>query len=130
MAKKMNASALARYAAQLTGGGRECIDVLVSIMRDTSGAATVAERTAAAKEVMNRTVGQSAQVIEHEVTVIGSQLDVSKISTQRLAELRAGLAELAAASGIATPLLPATTEVIEAEVIDEPLEWDEPEVAE
>ncbi len=125
---KSNAAALARYVSQLTGGGRECVDVLVSIMRDEHGA-TVAERTAAAKELMDRGFGKSAQVVEHEVTIIGAQLDPSKLSTARIAELRAGLAELAAASGVAAPQLPARSGVIDvtsAEVEDgDALEWDE-----
>jgi hypothetical protein len=103
--KKQNAAALARYVSQLTGGGRELINILITIARDATN--TPAERMAATRELLDRGYGKSALVIDAEVTVQGATLDVSKLSATRLAELRAGLLELAAASGVPVPALPA-----------------------
>lgn len=130
--KKSNAAALAAYAASLTGGGREMIDILVSIARNTGESGVV--RKAAAQEVLDRTVGKSALVIDAEVTVRGAELDVSKLSPARMAELKAALHELAAASGVPAPRLPAPKAApVVIDVGDvapsrtEDLEWDEPE---
>lgn len=136
--KKSNAAALARYASSLIDGGREAIDVLACIMRDTRGSfeggATTAERMAAAKELLDRTCGKSAQVIEHDVTVKGASYDVSRLSAERLTELRATLRDLAIASGAPVPLLAepesssTVIDVVPLEPVEDlALEWDEPE---
>jgi hypothetical protein len=126
--KKSNAAALARYASQLTGGGREMIDVLVSIARDGTGFTTTGERIAAAREVLDRTCGKSAQVIEHDVTIVGATLDVTALPTSRLHELKGMLAELAAASGVAAPQLPAARVIdVGGPVEDVALEWEDGE---
>lgn len=118
--KKSNAAALAQYAAQLTGGGREMIGVLVSIAR--SPLASNAERIAAAREILDRTCGRAAQVVEHDIHVIGGNYDLTKLSTERVREIKGMLLELAAASGAPVPRLP---DVIEAHASEEPLEQPE-----
>lgn len=115
--KKSNAAALAQYASQLTGGGREMIAILVNIAR--SPIASNAERTAAAREVLDRTCGKSAQVIEHDVHVVGGNYDLSKLPAERVRELRAMLAELADAAGVPVPRLPG---VIDAQSTETSLE--------
>lgn len=129
--KKSNAQALARYASKLTGGGKECIAVLVNIMRDEAN--TVAERIAATKELLDRGFGRSAQVIEIDAKVSAGALDVSALGKGELAEFRAYVERLAQASGVPVPRLPAPRgRVIDIasepeESVDEEPEWeDEP----
>lgn len=126
--KKSNAAALAQYASQLTGGGREMIAVLVNIAR--SPLASNAERTAAAREVLDRTCGKAAQVVEHDVHVVGGNYDLSKLPAERVRELRGMLVELAGAAGVPVPRLPGVIDA-EAEESDEPqeeaIEDEEPE---
>lgn len=107
--KKSNAAALAQYASALTGGGREMIAVLVSIARNDLASAS--ERIAAAREVLDRTCGRAAQVVEHDVTVVGGNYDLSKLPPSRLAELKGMLIELASAAGAPAPRLPGVIDV-------------------
>lgn len=130
--KVLNTAELARYAALLTGGGREMVDVLVSIAR--SHEATNPERIAAAREVLDRTVGKSAQVVEHEVTITGAALDVGKMDSARLRELQGMLADLAEASGVPipqllpAPLMPDAPASDYSGGSDEEIVWDDAEV--
>lgn len=124
--KKSNAAALAAYASQLTGGGREMIAILTSIARNDL--ASNSERIAAAREVLDRTCGRAAQVVEHEVTVMGADYDVARLGTARVLELKAMLAELAATSGAPPPQLAG---VIDAASTEQPaLVMDEDEEGE
>lgn len=114
--KKSNAAALAQYASALTGGGREMIAVLVSIAR--SPLASSSERIAAAREVLDRTCGKAAQVVEHDVTVVGGNYDLSKLPTSRVLALREMLLELASAAGAPPPRLPGVIDVGDLEQPD------------
>jgi hypothetical protein len=113
--KRVNAAALSAYASKLTGGGREMIELLVTIARapETSEAG----RLAAIRELLDRTCGRSAQVIEHEVTVVGQHYDLSKLPTSRVQEIRAMLSELALTAGDAAPTL--VGDVIDVQAVEE-----------
>lgn len=125
MAKKTNAAALAAYASQLTGGGREMIAVLVSIAR--SPLASNQERTAAAREVLDRTCGKAAQIVESEFTVVGGSYDLSKLPPSRVREIRAMMLELATAVGAPVPALPGAIDVESVDLAQPVLEEDEDE---
>lgn len=124
--KKTNAAALAQYASQLTGGGREMIDVLVNVAR--SPLASNAERIAAAREVLDRTCGRSAQVIEHDVHVVGGNYDLSRLPAERVRELRSMLVELAGAAGSPAPSLPGVIDAVSVDLSEPELILDEEDV--
>lgn len=99
--KKSNAAALARYAAQLTGGGREMINILVTIARDVSN--TPSERRAAAETVLERIAGKAPATVEVDVAVTHTA-NVGALSGAELADLRAKLLKM---TGRETAALPA-----------------------
>ncbi len=112
--KKSNAVALARYASQLTGGGREMINILVTIARDQTN--TPSERRAAACEVLDRTCGKAPIMIESDVQV-SHTANVAALSVDELADLRTKLLKMAG-PGAPAPLLPAARPLAASPVID------------